>query len=128
LHNGLCSLRCLCQGWSPECDGMPRECYSGWPWSEGYVRLDSPFCFLPRHFFFYTSLTFFFWPVFWTDHTGCTPLIEAIKNGHVEIVDALLKKGMHTSSFRLPVHFEILMWSSSSLPSFSSLTHVGGYN
>lgn len=31
--------------------------------------------------------------VFSTDHTGVTPLIEAIKNGHVEVVKALLDKG-----------------------------------
>jgi len=27
------------------------------------------------------------------DHTGVTPLIEAVKNGHVEVVRALLDKG-----------------------------------
>jgi ankyrin repeat protein len=30
---------------------------------------------------------------FLVDHTGVTPLIEAIKNGHVEVVKALLDKG-----------------------------------
>jgi ankyrin repeat protein len=33
---------------------------------------------------------------FLTDHTGVTPLIEAIKNGHVEVVRALLDKGSMT--------------------------------
>jgi ankyrin repeat protein len=28
------------------------------------------------------------------DHTGSTPLIEAIRNGHIEVVRALLDKGL----------------------------------
>ncbi|TFK30842.1 hypothetical protein FA15DRAFT_34798 [Coprinopsis marcescibilis] len=32
------------------------------------------------------------------DHTGATPLIEAVKNGHVEVVKVLLSKGADTSN------------------------------
>lgn len=32
---------------------------------------------------------------FVTDHTGVTPLIEAVKNGHIEVVRALLDQGMY---------------------------------
>jgi len=37
------------------------------------------------------SLIFYIY--FISDHTGVTPLIEAVKNGHLEVVRALLDKG-----------------------------------
>lgn len=30
------------------------------------------------------------------DHTGATPLQEAVKNGHLDVVKALLDKGSHS--------------------------------
>lgn len=33
---------------------------------------------------------------FRTDHTGATPLQEAVKNGHLHVVKALLDKGSHS--------------------------------
>jgi len=33
---------------------------------------------------------------FLIDHTGATPLQEAVKNGHLDVVKALLDKGSHS--------------------------------
>ena len=51
----------------------------------------------------------FSWSVYFTDtsrtaqdHTGVTPLIEAVKNGHVEIVRLLLDKGVYRIGSILP--------------------------
>lgn len=43
-----------------------------------------------RVFFFMST---FLIPV---DHTGTTPLQEAVKNGHLDVVKALLDKGLHS--------------------------------
>lgn len=41
------------------------------------------------------SRVFFKFP-FLIDHTGATPLQEAVKNGHLDVVKALLDKGSHS--------------------------------
>ena len=38
----------------------------------------------------------FFYFRFLIDHTGATPLQEAVKNGHLDVAKALLDKGSHS--------------------------------
>lgn len=41
---------------------------------------------------------------FLIDHSGATPLQEAVKNGHLDVVKALLDKGSHSILDRVACH------------------------
>lgn len=45
----------------------------------------------------------------YSDHTGVTPLIEAVKNGHLDVVRVLLDKGECLSSFCTDLGCRILI-------------------
>jgi len=50
------------------------------------------------------------------DHTGITPLIEAVRNGHLEVVRALLDKGESLPSCHANFHRRILTQAVTQVP------------